>query len=164
VTLVARHLSIVNCPADNFHRTFAERYPIQKYQKCQKYRICTSCLKRKKKKVSFWLVCSVSFRFGIVSVSFRFSSIWGRTGTDTPHFKVKMQDRLTNTDWKIIGKEGAKRRAYNKDEVIVEEGDRIYRIYQIGKGTFLLLYFVYFIWLFILFIYPFYSSVCLSIQ
>ncbi|KYQ94307.1 RasGEF domain-containing protein [Tieghemostelium lacteum] len=44
-------------------------------------------------------------------------------------------DELTKEDWELIGREGSRCTIYKKDEVIVCEGEKMQRIYQIGRGS-----------------------------
>ncbi|EGG25213.1 RasGEF domain-containing protein [Cavenderia fasciculata] len=44
-------------------------------------------------------------------------------------------DQLTKEDWELIGREGSRCTIYKKDEPIVRQGDRIQKIFQIGKGV-----------------------------
>eukprot|EP01132_Coremiostelium_polycephalum_P002390 gene2390-2955_t len=43
-------------------------------------------------------------------------------------------DDLTKEDWELIGREGSRCHYFKKDEPIIQEGDRMQRIFQIGKG------------------------------
>ncbi|KAF2072479.1 hypothetical protein CYY_006211 [Polysphondylium violaceum] len=44
-------------------------------------------------------------------------------------------DELSKEDWELIGCEGSRSTTYKKDEVIVSEGERMQKIFQIGKGV-----------------------------
>ncbi|EGC32773.1 cGMP binding protein with small GTPase-serine/threonine kinase-dep-rasgef-gram-and two cGMP binding domains [Dictyostelium purpureum] len=44
-------------------------------------------------------------------------------------------DELTKEDWELIGCEGSRSTNYKKDEVIIREGERMQKIFQIGKGV-----------------------------
>eukprot|EP01133_Synstelium_polycarpum_P004077 gene4077-4749_t len=44
-------------------------------------------------------------------------------------------DQLTKEDWELIGREGSRCHIFKKDDTIVRQGDRIQKIFQIGKGV-----------------------------
>ncbi|KAM9957201.1 hypothetical protein ACTFIW_008941 [Dictyostelium discoideum] len=44
-------------------------------------------------------------------------------------------DELTKEDWELIGCEGSRSSTFKKDEVIIREGERMQKIFQIGKGV-----------------------------
>jgi hypothetical protein len=80
----------------------------------------------------------VGFLFVVFLVHFflspRIGLLFAYLNNNIASQQIKSQGVMTDNDWKIIGKDGAKRRAFNKGDVIVAEGDRLYRIYQVTKG------------------------------
>ncbi|EFA77570.1 RasGEF domain-containing protein [Heterostelium album PN500] len=49
--------------------------------------------------------------------------------------KHHSKDQLTKEDWELIGREGSRCHTFKKDEPIVKQGERIQKIFQIGKGV-----------------------------